>query len=268
MLPDFPLSAILDAVQQAGDLFLADYKQAPIPQSQAALLDRLAAIDARCLASLQARLAAVFPDALWLVGDEFDHDGQKQPLAAPEYWLCDPLDGAIQYLQHLPGWTVNLVLMRQGRPCFSVVYNPLEGELFWAQTGGGAFLNGTPLVPSAKQDASVMVAVFEYGHQDPHHPNPHLNQQVADGVKALLAAFGVVRNYGPHGLQLALVAAGRLDAFYQPGLDTYNWVAGTLIAQEAGAEVRNGQGTPWRWGDEGLLVTAPGLADAFLRTLA
>lgn len=266
MQPDPQLSFILDAVKQAGNLFLPTYKRTPIAQDAATLLRQLDDIEQRCLTSLQANLAAAFPTTPWHLGDEFDHNGQKQPLDLPEYWLCDAMDGAIQYLQHLPGWTINLVLMRQGQPYVSVIYAPLEQELFWAQAGGGAFLNGTLLTPSAKQDASMMVAVFEYGHQDERHYNSNLNQQVSEGVKKLLDTFGVVRNYGPHGLQLAQVGAGRIDVFYQLGLDTYNWVAGILIAREAGAEVRNAQGAPWHWGDESLLVTAPGLAQKLLQT--
>lgn len=259
---------VLAAVRAAGDLFRREYKQAPIAQDYADLLHHLRDIDRRCLASLQASLAAAFPQTPWHVGDEFDSDGQKRPLDLPEYWLCDAMDGAIQYLQHLPGWTINLVLIRHGRPQLSVIYAPLEQELFWAQAGGGAFLNGAPIGPSSKTDPRMMLAVFDYGHQDEKHPTPDLHQQIGAAVTALLNQFGVVRNYGPHGLQLAQVGAGRIDVFYQQGLDTYNWLAGILIAQEAGATVLTTDGRPWQWGDDSLLVAAPGVAELFLNAKA
>ena len=264
MQPAITIPVILKAVRRAGDLFLAEYKTTAIPQDKATLLNQLATIDDRCVASLKADLATAFPQTPWLVGDEFDSNGQKQPLDLPEYWLCDAMDGAIQYLQHLPGWTVNLVLIRDGHPYISVIYAPLEQEMFWAQEGVGAFLNDAPIKPGTKTDVGVMLAVFDYGHQDEHDPAPNLNRQIGAAVTDLLDTFGIVRNYGPHGLQLASVGAGRIDLFHQQGLDTFNWLAGILIAREAGAAVLNTAGQPWRWGDDSLVVAAPGIASAFL----
>ena len=259
------IPAVLAAVQQAGDLFVQGYKQAPIPQDYDSLLAHVQQQDDRALAALKSSLAADFPDTPWLGGDEFDSRGQQQPLDRPDYWLYDALDGAVQYLQHLPGWTLNVVLVRHGRPHLAVIYAPLERELFWAQEGGGAFLNGVPLKPSTKTDPRLMVAVFNYGHQDEAHPTPDLNQKLGAGLTRLLNTFGVVRNYGPHGLQLAQVGAGRLELFYQEGLDTYNWLAGVLIAREAGATVLNLAGQPWQWGDEGLLVATTSAAAQFFQ---
>ena len=271
MQGDFNVPVILAAVKRAGDSFRQDYKKTAIPRDKAALLRQLAAIDAQCLASLKADLTAAFPETPWHVGDEFDSNGQQRPLDLPAYWLCDAMDGAIQYVQHLPGWTINLVLVRQDRPHFSVIYDPLAHEVFWAQAGAGAWLNDTPLAlsPTPRTDADVMMlAVFEYGHQDEAHPMPDLNQRTGAAVTKLLSHFGVVRNFGPHGLQLASVGAGRIDLFYQEGLDTYNWLAGILIAQEAGADILTTDGRPWRWGAASLLVAAPGVAAPFLHAQA
>jgi myo-inositol-1(or 4)-monophosphatase len=256
---DVPL--ILKAVKRAGNLFLSEYKKNTIARDKAELFQQLAEIDERCLTVLKTDLAAEFPDTPWNIGDEFDSDGQKQPLDLPEYWLCDAMDGAIQYLQHIPGWTINLVLIRNGRPYFSVVFDPLAQEIFWALEGAGAFMNGEPIKPATKTDADVMLAVFDYGHQEP--PIPGFNEKHAAAVAGLLNKFGIVRNYGPHGLQLAYIGAGRIDVFHQLGLDTYNWLAGMLIAKEAGADVLNSDAKPWTWGDDSLVVAAPGIAEKF-----
>lgn len=259
------LPTVLSAVRQAGDLFVQEYKRTPIPQDYDTLMRQVQQQDDRAVAALKKSLAAAFPDTPWLGGDEFDSRGQKQPLDRPDYWLYDALDGAVQYLQQVPGWTLNVVLVRAGRPQLAVIYAPLERELFWAQEGGGAFLNGVPIQPSTKTDPRLMLAVFNYGHQDEAYPTPDLNQKIGAGVTRLLNTFGVVRNFGPHGLQLAQVGAGRIELFYQQGLDTDNWLAGILIAREAGATVLNLAGQPWQWGDEGLLVAAPGVAEKFLQ---
>jgi myo-inositol-1(or 4)-monophosphatase len=263
MKKEINIPLILNAVKRAGSLFLADYKKNTIARDKSQLFAQLEEIDERCLAVLKNDLSAEFPDTPWNIGDEFDRDGQKQPLDATEYWLCDAMDGAIQYLQHIPGWTINLVLIRNGKIHFSVIYDPLAQELFWAQEGKGAFMNGEPIKPSSKTDKKVMLAIFEYGHQEPAIPG--FTQKHGAAVTDLLNQFGVVRNYGPHGLQLAYVGAGRIDVFHQLGLDTYNWLAGVLIAKEAGADILNSEGGPWTWGDESLFVAAPGIADEFIK---
>ena len=253
---------ILEAVKKVGNHFLKDYKRKGIPQNLEELLKQLDRIDTLCLASLKSDLTTHFPDTPWHIGDEFDTESQRTPADEYEYWLCDAMDGAIQYLQHIAGWTINLVLIRNGEPYFSVIFDPLANELFWAKKDSGAFMNNTPLLLSEKTDLSTMLAVFEYGHQDKSTNN--LNEIIGESVTELIKTFGIVRNYGPHGLQLAYIGAGRIDLFIQHDLDTYNWLAGILIAKEAGAEILTTAGKPWQWGSESLMVTTASTAKKFL----
>ena len=126
-------------------------------------------------------------------------------------------------------------------------------------------MNDKPIKPIIKTDTDVMLAIFEYGHQQ--SPISGFNQKHGAAVMDLLNKFGVVRNYGPHGLQLAYIGAGRIDVFHQLGLDTYNWLAGILIAKEAGADILNANAKAWKWGDDSLVVSAPGIAERFMPTL-
>lgn len=254
--------AILDAVRKVGDVFLKDYKQNPIPQNMDELLKRLDDIDTLCMTSLKNDLSLEFPNTPWYIGDEFDTDSQRKPANQDEYWLCDAMDGAIQYLQHIAGWTINLVLIRGGKPVFSVIYDPLASEMFWAIDGEGAFMNGKVIRLSQKTDLSVMLAVFDYGHQD--KSDNDLNKKLGATVTKLIDNFGIVRNYGPHGLQLAYVGAGRIDLFIQEDIDTYNWIAGLLIAKESGADLLTTNGEPWKWGSESLLVASKRTAERYL----
>ncbi|UOG73448.1 inositol monophosphatase family protein [Hymenobacter tibetensis] len=263
MLSSSEIATLHVAVRAAGDQFLPDFRRLPVPQTRAELQARLADIEARCMAALQAPLAAAFPTTPWLAADDFGLSTAATTLPA-EYWLCDAMDGAIQYVQQLPGWTINLVLMRQHEPVFAAIYDPLAQELFWAQAGAGAFVNETPLRPSTKREPDVMVAVFEHTHG--LDEDAALRRRVSQGVEQLLATYGVVRNYGPHGLQLAYVGAGRLDVFLQVGRDLENWLPGLLIAREAGAEVLTAAGQPWHWAADSLLVTVPGLGATFTPT--
>ena len=262
MNQEINVQIVLDTVKQAGKVFLQDYKKNTIPANKEAFFQQLNQIDERCMSILKTGLDQAFPDIPWNTVDEFDNDGQKNPLPLQAYWICDAMDGAIQYLQHIPGWTINLALVCNGELYFSVIYDPLADELFWAEKGAGAYMDGNPIKPLVKIDPDIMVAVFEYGHEEP--ANPVLKVQQGAAVTDLLNRFGVVRNYGPHGLQLAYVGAGRIDVFHQLGLDTFNWLAGILIAQEAGADILNGNGENWKWGDESLLVSAPGIANRLI----
>lgn len=264
MIKEIDTTTVLDVVKKAGDIFLADFKSNEIAKNKSQLFSQLAEIDERCLAILKAGIDLVFTDIPWFIGDEFDKGGQRKPLDVSAYWLCDAMDGAIQYLQHIPGWTINLVLIKDGKPYFAAVYDPLAQEMFWAQQGTGAFINGKAIKPNTKTDPEIMLAVYEYGHEEP--PIAGFNNKHGAAVANLLDKFGVVRNYGPHGLQLAYVGAGRIDVFHQLGLDTYNWLAGILIAQEAGADILNSDGRAWTWGDDSLVVTAPGIAEKYLYT--
>lgn len=263
MQNEINIPIILDAVRKVGDIFLKDYKQNILPQSMEELLKQLESIDILCLTSLKKDLFLKFPNTPWHIGDEFDTDSQRNPAEDEEYWLCDAMDGAIQYLQHIAGWTINLALIRDGKPFFSVIYDPLANEIFWAKDGEGAFMNGKTLEISHKTDLAIMLAVFEYGHQDKSDNN--LNQKIGTTVTKLLQNFGIVRNYGPHGLQLAYVGAGRIDLFVEEDLDTYNWIAGILIAKEAGAEILTTDGSPWKWGSGSLLAAPKSITEKYLQ---
>jgi myo-inositol-1(or 4)-monophosphatase len=105
---------VLKAIQQAGGSFLKYFRRTAIPQDKESFWIQLNEIEAQCLTLLKNSLATDYPDTPWR-GDEFDYSAQQQPLDLPEYWLCDSMDGAIQYMQHIPGWTINLVLIRNGR---------------------------------------------------------------------------------------------------------------------------------------------------------
>lgn len=266
MQNEINIPLILDAVRKVGNVFLKDYKQNTIPQNMEDLLKQLEEIDTLCLTSLKKDLALPFPHIPWHIGDEFDTNSQRNPEEEEQYWLCDAMDGAIQYLQHIAGWTVNLALIRNGKPFFSVIFDPLANEMFWAKEGEGAFMNGKLLEISSKTDPAVMLAVFEYGHQD--KSNNTLNEKIGSTVTKLLGNFGIIRNYGPHGLQLAYIGAGRIDLFVQEDLDTYNWIAGLLIAKEAGAEILTTNGSQWKWGSESLLVAPKSIAEKYLKIKA
>lgn len=253
---------LLNIVKEVGQSFLADFRKQDIPQNMDDIIKAVKSIEETCFEALKQQIGKHFPQIPWVDDDEFNADAQRQPAAYDQYWLCDTMDGAIQYLQHIAGWTINLVLVRKGQPYISVIYDPLTDELFWAIADQGAFLNGRKIQISSKTERKSMLAVWEYGHQLKNSHN--WEQKTAGMVNGLLNQFSVVRNYGPHGLQLAYVGAGRIDLFLQEDLDTHNWLAGVLIAREAGAEILTSDGNNWQWGAESLLAGTRQAVNAFL----
>lgn len=262
MQTEINIPVILKSVRRVGKLFLKEFKQHKIPETMDDLLKQITAIEETCFDILKSGLKNAFPDTPWVDDDEFDTEAQRRPAPLPEYWLCDTMDGAIQYVQHLPGWTINLVLIQNGQSRFSVIYDPSSDELFWAEDGQGAYLNGNKITTSRKTEKNMMLAVFEYGHQNKADNN--LNKKIGLSITDLLDHFGIVRNYGPHGLQLAYVGTGRIDVFVQEDLDTHNWLAGILIAKEAGADILTTDGRPWKWGEDSLMVSTKGAVNEFL----
>jgi len=256
----FPIDTVSKAMRAVGDYYRQQFKVNPVPTDWPGFKSRFDEIEKRVLRELQEGLRDAFPDTPWECG-EFDFGEQTASPRISDFWLCDSMDGAIQYMQQLPGWTINLVLMRQGKPFFAAIYEPLERELFWAIAGQGAYLNDTQIAPSKKVDPQLLLVTFDH----PPFANKivGLNTRIGDTVAELIGRFGTVRNYGPHGLQIASVAAGRIDVFCQEGLDTYNWLPGILIAQEAGATVATTQGETWQWGDDSLFVSSPVVAKEF-----
>jgi myo-inositol-1(or 4)-monophosphatase len=264
MQEELSYGLLTQTVKEVGQIFLADFRKTEIPQTMDSLLAAVKGIEDNCFTALRQRIDRHYPGIPWVDDDEFNADTQRQPAGYDEYWLCDTMDGAIQYLQHIPGWTINVVLIRKGRPHFSVVYDALTDELFWAVDGQGAFLYDQKLRTSTKTVGDNMLAVWEYGHQ--LKKDPGWRSKTADAVVNLLDCFGIVRNYGPHGLQLAYLGAGRIDLFLQDDLDTHNWLAGMLIAREAGARLLSLDGSPWQWGDESMLIGTADAVELFLPT--
>jgi myo-inositol-1(or 4)-monophosphatase len=161
-----------------------------------------------------------------------------------------------------------LVLVRNGKPVLSIVYDPSMGEVFVAATGEGATCNGQAVKASPKSNLSAAVV----GTAVP--PLGQAGEAEQDDALALIrtvaCAVFVVRPMAAASLQLAYVAAGRLDAYFENGLDAADWLAGALLIQEAGGVVTDLAGNQFGWSGDGILsagaVLHPAMAAAIDRT--
>jgi len=154
-------------------------------------------------------------------------------------WLIDPLDGTVNYAHGVPIFSVSIALYDGAQPQFGLIYDPLREELFAARAGQGAFLNGQVMHvsgASSLQD-SLLVTGFAYDV----HTNPDNN---FDEFAAFHLLTQGVRRLGSAALDLAYVAAGRLDGYWELQVDAWDVGAGMLLVREAGGTVTRADGLP------------------------
>ncbi|WP_312207667.1 inositol monophosphatase family protein [Empedobacter sp.] len=183
--------------------------------------------------AIRTALNKIVPDIAW-ADAEFNIVAQQKGMDK-DYWVCDALDGAVHFLQGCFPWVISLVLMRNNQPEFSILYYPEKDEQFTAKRGGGAFLNGIKIeVNSRKTLDSAFVSTF---HRYGDDGEKELLEKTLLSMKRVIPKTFALRILGPASLQMAYIACGRLEAFWEFGNDIYDWLAGSLLVEEAGGVV-------------------------------
>ncbi len=179
---------------------------------------------------VRAEIAARFP------GDAFyGEESGRSDGGARRTWVCDPLDGTINYANAIPFFCVSLALVEDGRPVVGVIHDPLRDETFAATSGGPATLAGRPIAVSPKERLVDLVMSLAVG-----------GRSSAARIRRVRREIRVPRQMGSAALSLAYVANGRFDAFSQTvGLSPWDVAAAGLIAERAGAVVTDLAGGPW-----------------------
>lgn len=149
-------------------------------------------------------------------------------------WIVDPLDGTTNFLHGLPHWAVSIALEHKGQAVAGVIYDPVKDEMFYAEKGGGAFMNESRMRVSGRH--RLIDGLFATGL--PFAGRSDLPETLQDLARLLPAAAGV-RRFGAAALDLAYVAAGRYDGFWERRLKPWDMAAGLVIAREAGAIVES-----------------------------
>jgi myo-inositol-1(or 4)-monophosphatase len=154
-------------------------------------------------------------------------------------WIVDPLDGTVNFVHGIPQVSVSVALYDGPRGIVGVVYDPLRDELFAAESGRGATLNGQPLAVSTTSEMhrSVVATGFPYDH-DVHA------DALSVVVREILRHVNGIRRFGSAALDLAWVAAGRFDAYWELGIAPWDGAAGMLLVREAGGRVTDPWGKP------------------------
>ena len=155
-------------------------------------------------------------------------------------WHLDPLDGTTNFLHAIPIFAVSIALERDGQLVAGVVYNPIADEMYVTEKGQGAWLNNRRLRVSQRRDIAIALIGCGVPHLGKASAHPRFKAELA----AVMARAQNVRRMGAAALDLASVAAGRFDAWWERGLNTWDFAAGALLVREAGGFVSDADGSP------------------------
>ncbi len=221
------LNIAVRAARNAGDIIVRSLDNVTnLAISHKGKNDYVTEVDKKAEQEIINVISKAFPDHAFL-GEESGASGQSDHI-----WIIDPLDGTTNFLHGFPQFAVSIALQIRGRLDQAVVYDPLTQELFTASRGAGAMLNNRRIrvTPHATLTGSLLGTGFPFKHQQ-HFP------AYQDMFKALFIDSAGIRRAGAAALDLAYVAAGRLDGFWEIGLQPWDMAAGVLLIQEAGGVI-------------------------------
>lgn len=248
---------------EAGAL-LRDYYRRGVATEYKGDVDLVTVADRASEKLIVERLHAAFPEH-GIYGEE----GTRSRLDSEYRWYIDPLDGTTNFAHGFPVFCVSMGLERraavstaaseEGEIVAAVIYDPLRDELFTAEKGKGAYLNGAPIhVSSTRALAEALVATGFPSHKRHDNPNIHFYHQFT------LRSHGV-RRAGSAALDLAYTACGRVDAYWEFNLNAWDTAAGALLVTEAGGTMTRFDGSPFRLDSREILATNGLLRDEMLK---
>ncbi|MEO0398191.1 MAG: inositol monophosphatase family protein [Pseudomonadota bacterium] len=223
------INAMVGAARKAARGLARDFGEVEALQvSKKGAADFVTAADLKAEQTLFEELSRARPKYGFVMEERGEIEGSDNS----NRWLVDPLDGTSNFMHGLPQFAVSICLERDRQPYAGVIYNPAADELFWAEKGEGAWLNDRRLRVSARRD--LQECLFATGL--PFKGRPGREQALRETERVLSETAGV-RRFGSAALDLAFVAAGRFDAYWERGLNSWDIGAGLVIVREAGGVV-------------------------------
>ena len=190
--------------------------------------DFVSAADLRAERIVLRELARARPD----YGSLSEERGATEGRGSNRRWLVDPLDGTTNFLHGVPHFCISIGLEEDGQIVAGTIYDPLRDEMFWAEKGAGAFLNDRRLRVSARGDLHDAIVATGVPHHGRVGHEPFLKQ-----MESMMAEVAGIRRLGSAALDLAYVAAGRYEGYWEAGLSPWDLAAGIIIVREAGGFV-------------------------------
>jgi len=253
---DARLESACTIAREAGALALAYFQDiGSLNIERKGVQNEVSEADHAVEALIRQRLAEAFPGEA-VLGEEAGLSGADDVSAQePDgVWVVDPIDGTACFIVGIPVWCVSIAWVSQGQPAVGVVYDPNAGEMFAACRGGGATLNEAPLRLGANgslTDGSVGV-----GYSTRVRP-----EQTLRFLDRLLAAGGMFQRNGSGAIMLAYVAAGRLLAYFEPHINSWDCLAGICLVNEAGGWTSDFLAGDGLTAGNPIAAAAPGVAE-------
>lgn len=251
------LSYVENLARQAGEILQAGYNKEH-QVGYKGVIDLVTEIDHQSEKLLLGEVRKDFPDHHIFSEESGIIQGNVN-----DVWYIDPLDGTVNYAHQVPIFCVSIAYASRGALALGAVYDPMRDEMFLAERGNGAYLNGRPIgVSSASElQRSLLVTGFPYNAWNTPQDN------FANFVKFGKLTQGV-RRLGSAALDLCYVAAGRFDGFWEMALNPWDVAAGGLICEEAGARITNERGeADYISPPQSVIACAPGIHARMLEEL-
>ncbi|MGR3269337.1 inositol monophosphatase [Thalassococcus profundi] len=250
------LNIMIKAARKAGRSLVKDFREVENLQvSMKGAGDFVSRADLAAEKILREELMGARPTYGWLAEESGETDGQDPT----RRWIVDPLDGTTNFLHGLPHWAISIALEHKGQIVAGVVFDPAKDEMFYAEKGSGAWLNDSKRMRVSGR-TRMIEAIFATGV--PFAAKHTLPATLKDLAKLMPECAGV-RRYGSAALDLAYVAAGRYDGYWERELKIWDIAAGLLIASEAGALVQGVRETQNPLEDGTVLCANGALFDHF-----
>ena len=226
MIGSANLNVMIKAARKAGRSLVKDFQEVENLQvSRKGAGDFVSKADIAAEKILKEELMGARPTYGWLA-----EEGGETPGEDPtRRWIVDPLDGTTNFLHGLPHWSISIALEHKGKIVSGVIYDPAKDEMFFAEKGTGAWMNETRIRVSARH--RLIESIFATGL--PFAGRADLPETLQDLARLLPATAGV-RRFGSAALDMAYVAAGRYEGFWERRLHAWDLAAGIIIVKEAG----------------------------------
>lgn len=218
------LTIAIKAARAAGDIIIRSIPRlTSIKPESKAQYDFTSEVDRAAEAEIVRELKRSFPGHS-ILAEEGGASGNS-----PIRWVIDPLDGTHNFLRGLPHYCVSIAQTERGEPVVGVIYDPIRDEIFAASKGSGATLNDRRIRVAQRLDLNGALLCTGFPFRQRQHIDEHLAQ-----TRAMLTRAEDIRRTGSAALDLAWVASGRLDGYWESGLKPWDMAAGVLLVREAG----------------------------------